>query len=127
MCRITFAILNSDGAPEVCEYEQFERWFFECGARDQMHIKHDLVNNWEIETFFRGNSVEMEGPLPLWEVTANHPSRAPFLERFATKEAALHIHEALVAGALADEQFLGSLAPIRWSYANGRFISTLCG
>jgi hypothetical protein len=110
MSEITFAILNSDGVPEVCDFEQWERWFFECGGRDQMRIKRDLVNNWEIETFFRGNSVEMEGPLPFWEVTANHPSRTAFLERFGTKEAALKIHETLKARALADEPFRVSVA-----------------
>jgi hypothetical protein len=25
-----------------------------------MRIKHDLVNDWVIETLFRGNSIEME-------------------------------------------------------------------
>ena len=105
MCNLKFAILNSDGVPEMCDFELWEHWFFECGGRDQMRIKHDLVKNWEIETFFRGNCVEMEGPLPFWEVTANHPLRTPFLERFGTKEAALEVHETLVAGALADETF----------------------
>ena len=105
MTEITFAILNSDGVPEVCDFEHWKHWFFECGGREQMRIKRDLVDRWEIETFFRGNSVQMEGPLPFWEVTANHPSGAPFLERFGTKEAALKIHETLVEGALADELF----------------------
>jgi hypothetical protein len=105
MTEITFAILNSDGVPEVCDFEHWKYWFFECGGREQMRIKCDLVDRWEIQTFFRGNSVQMEGPLPFWEVTANHPFGPSFLERFGTKEAALKIHEILVERALADELF----------------------
>jgi hypothetical protein len=108
MSPIIFVILNSSGVPEVCDFERWERWF-QSGGKDQMHIKHDLVNNWAIDTFFRGNSVAMEGPLPLWEVTADHPSRPAFLERFGTKEAALEIHEVLVNAASANKELIVSV------------------
>jgi hypothetical protein len=104
MTPITFAILDSGGVPVVCDFERWERWF-ESGGKDQMRIKHDLVNHWAIDTFFRGNCVEMDSPLPLWEVTAHHPSRPPFLERFGTKEAALEAHKILVNAASADKDY----------------------
>jgi hypothetical protein len=109
MSGMTFAVLNSDGMPEECDLEQWQRWFFEGGGRNQMRIKRDLVNHWEIETLFRGNSVAIEGPPPFWEVTAHHFSRPPFLERFGTKAAALELHEKLMRGALAKEPIQGSL------------------
>ena len=59
MSGMTFAVLNSDGVPEGCDLEQWQRWFFEGGGRNQMRIKRDLVNHREIETLFRGNSVEI--------------------------------------------------------------------
>jgi hypothetical protein len=95
--------------PEECDLEQWQRWFFEGGGRNQMRIKRDFVNNWEIETLFRGNSVEMDGPPPFSEVTAHHSFQAPFLERFGTKAAALEVHEKLVRGALANEPIQPSL------------------
>jgi hypothetical protein len=33
MCALKFVILNSDGVPEVCDFEQWERWFFEGGGK----------------------------------------------------------------------------------------------
>jgi hypothetical protein len=47
----------------------------------------------------------MDGPLPLWEVTAQHPSKPPFLQRFGTKEAALEAHKILVNAASADKDY----------------------
>jgi len=50
------------------------------------------VDDWEIETRFQGFSAEQDGPLLFWEVSAHHPSLAPLVERFGTKEAALAKH-----------------------------------
>jgi len=96
MNEVTYALLNRHGSPQVCTHQELHHWF-DHGGEDQMKIRRSTVNDWEIDVWFQGNSIAQDGPHLFWEVTANHPSDCPFLQRCGTREEALQLYDALVA------------------------------
>jgi hypothetical protein len=87
---ITYALLNRNGIPQICTSQEWLNWFRN-GGEEQMKIKRETVNEWEIDVWFQGNSAEQDGPFSFWEVTANHPSDCPFVRRRGTQEEALTV------------------------------------
>jgi Helix-turn-helix len=68
-----FAILNSDGHPRPCGKERWTKWAFK-GGQARSLIKRNLIDDYLIETCFKGKVSALESEEPcFWRVRLTSP------------------------------------------------------
>ena len=69
-----FSILNSDGYPRPCGKQRWSTWVLLKGGQKRSLIKRNLIDNYLVETCFKGNVSALVGEEPcFWRVRLTSP------------------------------------------------------
>ena len=98
---VTFAVLNEENVPVLCDPKTFDEWLLQ--NHDRCLVRQDELDGYAVATCFQGTCFLQDGPPLFWKILMYptepddeaHPRR-PRQQLSGTFEDALSIHQHFV-------------------------------